>query len=93
MKQGVKTIFFWSGLAALNSLSVSVFLWSVIPVGGSTLPHLIEQDWNIPFSSSALLVSLCCALLATGAIGLMALNPVAVSVEDVQQNLNRAPRP
>lgn len=93
MKRGVKVTFFWSGLAALNSLSISVFFWSVIPVGGATLPRVMEEGWNIPFSFSALLVSLCCAFSATGAIGLLAFNPAVVSTEGGQQNVRQPPIP
>jgi hypothetical protein len=85
MKNSGKTTFFWSGLTAMNSLFIIVFLWSVIPFGGETFPRIIEQLWNIPFHVSALMVSLFCALLAAGIILLTALHPVAVPAVEVEQ--------
>ena len=78
MKQRGKSTIFWSGLTAMNSLFMLVLLWSVIPFGGKTLPHAMEQFWTIPFSASAMLVSLFCAVLAAGIMVLMMLHPAAV---------------
>ena len=89
MKQIDKTTFFWSGLTAMNSLFILVFLWSVIPFGGETLPRVMEQLWTIPFSSSAILVSLLCALLAAGIILLTALHPAVVPAAEVEQRVKR----
>ena len=92
IKQLGKTTFFWSGLTAMNSLFILLFLWSVIPFGGKTIPHVIEQVWNIPFSSSALLVSMLCALFAVGTTVLMALHPAAVPADEVESYLSQSLR-
>jgi hypothetical protein len=90
MKQRGKTAFFWSGLTAMNGLFILVFLWSVNPFGGETLPHVMEQHWNIPFLSSAMLVSLFCALLAAAIMVLPTLHPAAVTADEVDRRLQQS---
>jgi hypothetical protein len=89
MKQIGKTSLFWSGLTLMNTLFFMVILWSLLPFGGNTLPHTMEQLWNIPFPSSALLVSLFCALLGTAIMVLMNFHPAAVALATVEHGLKR----
>jgi hypothetical protein len=89
MKQQSKTTLFWSGLIGINSLFLTVFLWSLIPLGGETLPRVMGDIWDISFPLSALLVSLCCALLAAGSLGLMTLHPATEPAADIEQRIDR----
>lgn len=76
-----RVLFFWSGYSAMNGLFLGLFLWSVLPFGGQTLPHILEQSWDITFRHSALAVSLACGLLAVGAISLTLLSPAVLDRE------------
>lgn len=82
-------LYFWSGLTGMNSLFIVVFLWSMIPFGGETLPHAIEQLWAIPFLSSAILVSLFWGVLAAGIILLLTLQPAAVRADETERSMQR----
>ena len=75
MKQTGEKVFFWSGLTAMTGLSMLTMAWSILPMGGETLPHHVEQMLPIGFHLSALLVALLCGFLSTGTIGLSLLNP------------------
>ena len=74
-------VFLWSGPLLMAGLFMLVLLWSVLPFGGETLPHLLEQTWNIAFRSSALIVSLACGLLAVGSMSLTLLIPCPETVD------------
>lgn len=84
MKQRSKITFFWSGLTALISLFGLALLWSVIPLGGETLPHVLEQLLSVSFASSAMLVALLCALLAAVTMGLMMLHPTSEPADNAE---------
>ena len=90
MKQRGKNTVFWSGLTVMNSLFVLVLLWSVVPFRGETLPHAIEQLWTIPFSTSAMLVSLFCALLAAGIMALLTLYSGAAPAMETERSAPRS---
>lgn len=75
------TILFWNVLTLMAGLLILLLLWSVIPLHGITLPHLLEQLWDITFHSAALVVSLICGLLALGAMSLTIFNPSPCSAE------------
>ena len=81
MTQTGKKVFFWSGLTAMAGSSMMTMAWTIFPIGGETLPHHVEQMFQIAFHSSALFVSLLCGLLVTVTIGLTLLNP---EIEEVQ---------
>ena len=82
MKPTWDKVFFWGGLTALTGLSTLVAAWSVIPMGGETLPHNVERLLPIAFTSSALLVSVLCGMLITGTIGFTLLNPETAEEAD-----------
>lgn len=90
MKRTVKIAFFWAGIIVMNGLFLLLFLWSVIPFGGKTLPHILEQSWDVAFHYSALAVSLACGLLAVGAMSFTLLHPIGLNGkhEEVCQNEN-----
>lgn len=58
---------FLSGLV-MASAFVFFIVWSVVPIGGQTLPHLLEQNWHWSFRFSTVLVSLMEAVLGLGTI-------------------------
>ena len=75
MKQTEKKVLFWSGLTTMAGLSIVLMVWSVIPMGGDTLPHHMEHVFHMAFHSSAMVVALLCGVLAAGTIGLTLLIP------------------
>jgi hypothetical protein len=74
-------ILFWSALSLISCLLILLLLWSVIPIHGITLPHLLELVWNIAFHSAALIVSLTCGVLAVGVMSFTLLTPSPCSTE------------
>ena len=80
MKQ-IGTLILRSGLSLMTSLFILLLLWSVIPLHGITLTHLLEQVWNFTFHAAALVVSLTCGVLAGGVMSLMLLTPTRCSAE------------
>lgn len=75
MNQTGGKVLFWSGLTTMTGLSIMTMAWAIFPIGGETLPHHVEQMFQITFRSSALFVAVLCGLLATGTMGLTLLNP------------------
>lgn len=59
---------------------VSFMVWSVIPIGGGTLPHLLEANWHWSFRFSAALVSIMSAVLGVSAI--LMFGAIAVRTDD-----------
>lgn len=86
-------MFFWASITVMSGLFLLLLLWSVIPFGGKTLPHILEQSWGVAFHYSALAVSLACGLLAVGAMSVTLLNPIGLDGkhEEVFRNDNYKP--
>jgi hypothetical protein len=76
----IEITFFWSTLTLLTSLFLLLLAWSLIPFSGATLPHILEQLWQISFHTSAGFVSLICGFLAAGVMGLSLLIPIPRSL-------------
>lgn len=87
---GKTKFFFWTGLTGMTSLLILMFLWSMIPFGGDTLPHVLEQFWGIQFLSSAILLSLFWGLLGVGTMLLLTLRRVAVPEDEAEQSMQRS---
>lgn len=62
------------GGAVFASALMSV-LWSVVPIGGETLPHMIDAHSELSFRVSALLVSLVAGVLGVIAMFVFACYP------------------
>lgn len=62
---------FFAGMA-LVSIMVLFVIWSVMPIGGETLPHLLERNWQWSFRFSAMLVSVITAIVGVCALVLFA---------------------
>ena len=70
-------------IAALFGLAfLSGVAWSLVPIAGDTLPHLLEEWTGISFKWSALLVSSVLGFVCVGAIVSGAL--VHAVVEDTE---------
>ncbi len=74
-------LIFWSSLVMMNTLFTVLLIWSLVPIGGATLPQCIAQVWSIGFYTAAALVSLACGLLAVGSMSLKLWVPFPCSAE------------
>jgi hypothetical protein len=79
MKKPGKTTVLWSSIAIINIVFMLLLIWSLVPFGGDTLPHILERFLAISFRTAALLVSLICGMLAVGSMSLTLLAPVPES--------------
>ena len=79
MSLGVqRTIIIVIGTAVLCAAALGV-VWSVAPLGGETLPHIIEARAGLSFRLAALLVSLVSAVFGVVGMFVFSLYPITAS--------------
>lgn len=68
------------GGTILSTAALGV-VWSVVPISGATLPHLIEARSGLSFRLAALFVSLVSALLGVLGMFVFSFYPITTSNE------------
>ncbi len=58
---------------ALGAAFITGLVWTLVPIGGSTLPHVVEGLTGVAFGWAALLISSLLAIAAVGCIAVSAL--------------------
>ncbi|MDF7800043.1 hypothetical protein P4C99_11260 [Pontiellaceae bacterium B1224] len=58
----MKKLFIQTSVYSITSISMALFMggmvWSLVPIGGATMPHWLESISGISFNGAALLISL-----------------------------------
>jgi hypothetical protein len=74
----MKNLFIKSGVSFSTAVLLSMFfggvLWTIVPLGGITMPHWIETAIGIPFTWSAMLASILLGLICVCSIGISLLD-------------------